>query len=137
MLMPAAEISVMVCWMVRPVPAPPFAQKVLPMYCSIGAPLGLVGSLEGSCRPSSPNQDPQCTGKTWPFRVIRPVGSTRNTALAAVTVKLTAVVRVRVPLVPVRVTLLVPAAALGPTAQVTMLLFPGVDTPLKAAGTPV
>src|SRR2546430_11842726 len=34
----------------------PFAQKVLPMYCSMGAPLGFVGSLEGSCRPSSPNQ---------------------------------------------------------------------------------
>jgi hypothetical protein len=38
----------MVCAMVRPVPAPPFAQNVLPMYCSIGAPLGLVASVEGS-----------------------------------------------------------------------------------------
>jgi hypothetical protein len=48
MLTPMATISVIVCWMVRPVPPPPLAQKVLPMYCSIGAPLGLVGSLDGS-----------------------------------------------------------------------------------------
>ena len=53
--------------MVRPVPAPPFAQNVLPMYCSIGAPLGLVASLDGSCRPSRPNQAPQRTGNTVPF----------------------------------------------------------------------
>jgi hypothetical protein len=65
---------------VRPVPAPPLAQNVLPMYCSIGAPLGLSGSSEGSCRPSNPNQEPQRTGKTVPFLVILPVGSTRNTA---------------------------------------------------------
>ncbi len=50
------------------------------MYCSIGAPLGLVGSSEGSRRPSKPNQDPQRTGNTVPFFVMRPVGSTRNTA---------------------------------------------------------
>src|SRR5882757_8005518 len=79
--------------MVRPVPDPPFAQKVLPMYCSIGAPLGFVGSLEGSCRPSSPNQFPQWTGNTCPFLVIRPWGLTRNTVLAVTPwiVKVTAV----------------------------------------------
>src|SRR6185312_4009667 len=70
--------------MVRPVPAPPFAQKVLPMYCSMGAPLGFVGSLEGSCRPSSPNQFPQRTGNTCPFLVILPWGLTRNTEFIAV-----------------------------------------------------
>src|SRR5258706_10419825 len=86
MLMPAAEISVMVCWMVRPVPAPPLAQKVLPMYCSIGAPLGLVGSPEGSCRPSRPNHDPARIGYTTPFFVMRPDVLTRQTAPATVPV---------------------------------------------------
>src|SRR4051812_50063840 len=79
MLMPMPLISCMVCWMVRPVPAPPFAQKVLPMYCSIGAPLGLVESFEGSCRPSRPNQLPQRTGNTVPFLVMRPAVFTRHT----------------------------------------------------------
>src|SRR6476469_8790167 len=79
MLMPMPLISVMVCWMVRPVPAPPFAQKVLPMYCSIGAPLGLVASLDGSCRPSRPNQLPARIGYTTPFLVMRPAVFTRQT----------------------------------------------------------
>jgi hypothetical protein len=92
MLMPMPLISCMVCWMVRPVPAPPLAQNVLPMYCSIGAPLGLVASFDGSCRPSSPNQLPQRTGNTVPFFVMRPDEFTRHTVLAVEpTVKLTAV----------------------------------------------
>ena len=62
------------------------------MYCSIAAPLGLTGSLEGSCRPSSPNQEPQRTGNTVPFLVMRPCGFTRNTAPCAPTVKLTGAV---------------------------------------------
>src|SRR5262245_63719176 len=56
------------------------------MYCSMGAPLGLVGSLDGSCRPSRPNQEPQRTGKSWPFLVIRPCAFTRKSALPCVTV---------------------------------------------------
>src|SRR3954465_3143268 len=79
MLMPMPVISWNVCWIVRPVPDPPFAQNVLPMYCSIGAPLGLVASLEGSCRPSRPNQLPQRTGNTVPFLLMRPPELTRNT----------------------------------------------------------
>src|SRR6185369_8223073 len=94
MLMPMPLISCIVCWMVRPVPAPPFAQKVLPMYCSIGAPLGLVASLEGSCRPSRPNQFPQRTGNTVPLRVMRPAVFTRNTAPLAPIVNGTAAVAV-------------------------------------------
>jgi hypothetical protein len=47
----------------------------------MGAPLGLVGSFDGSCRPSSPNQLPHRTGNTSPFLVILPVSSTRNNAL--------------------------------------------------------
>src|SRR5262249_7107078 len=80
MLTPLAVISVIVCWMVRPVPDPPLAQNVLPMNCSMGAPRGLTESLASSYRPSSPDQLPQCTGKTWPFGVIRPCALTRNTA---------------------------------------------------------
>src|SRR6187551_123373 len=60
----------------------------------MGAPLGLVGSLEGSWRPSRPNQAPQCIGNTWPFLVIRPAVLTRNTAapvVPMVTVTFTAV----------------------------------------------
>src|SRR5512138_3794381 len=49
------------------------------MYCSIGAPLGLVGSFEGSCRPSSPNHDPPCTWNTTPSLVSCPVEFTRHT----------------------------------------------------------
>src|SRR5687768_12568631 len=45
-LMPMALNSAASCAYVRLLGA----QKTLPMYCSIGAPLGLVGSLEGSCR---------------------------------------------------------------------------------------
>src|SRR5262245_26395898 len=80
-LMPMPEISDIVCAIVRLVPAPPFAQKVLPTYCSIGAPLGFVGSLGGSCRPSRPNHEPQCTGNSVPFFVMRPLAFTRNSAL--------------------------------------------------------
>src|ERR1035437_10464580 len=43
-LMPMALNSLMSCTYVRPLGA----QKTLPMYCSIGAPLGLVGSVERS-----------------------------------------------------------------------------------------
>ena len=64
------------------------------MYCSIAAPLGLVGSSEGSCRPSRPNQDPQRTGNTVPFLVMRPAGFTRNTAPEAPMVNGTAAVAV-------------------------------------------
>ena len=64
------------------------------MYCSIAAPLGLIGSLEGSCRPSSPNQDPQRTGNTVPFLVMRPAEFTRNTAPEAPMVNGTAAVAV-------------------------------------------
>src|ERR1044072_121708 len=91
MLMPMPLVSCMVCWIVRPVPAPPLAQNVLPMYCSIGAPLGFVASLDGSCRPSSPNQLPQRTGNTVPFFVMRPAVFTRHTVPEVPTVKLTAV----------------------------------------------
>src|SRR5690349_23431777 len=92
MLMPMPLISCMVCWMVRPVPAPPFAQNVLPMYCSIGAPLGFVASFEGSWRPSRPNQLPQRTGNTVPFFVMRPAVFTRHTVVPELPmVKLTAV----------------------------------------------
>src|SRR5687768_18345284 len=69
--MPMPEISDMVCAIVRPVPAPPFAQNVLPMYCSIGAPPGFVASVGGSCRPSRPNHEPQRTGNSVPFFVMR------------------------------------------------------------------
>src|SRR5688500_366637 len=79
--MPMPEISDMVCAIVRPVPAPPFAQNVLPMYCSIGAPPGFVASVGGSCRPSRPNHEPQRTGNSVPFFVMRPVEFTRNSAL--------------------------------------------------------
>src|SRR5262245_48038290 len=92
-LMPCWAISVIVCWMVRPVPWPPLAQKVVPMYCSMGAPLGLVGSLAGSWRPSSPNQDPQRTGKSWLFLVIRPCAFTRKTALPTTVLKVAVTVR--------------------------------------------
>jgi hypothetical protein len=44
----------------------------------MGAPLGLLGSPDGSCRPSSPNQEPHCTGNNSPFLVILPDVSTRN-----------------------------------------------------------
>jgi hypothetical protein len=60
------------------------------MYCSIGAPLGLVESFEGSWRPSRPNQLPQRTGNTVPFLVMRPAGFTRHTVPVVATVKLTA-----------------------------------------------
>ena len=93
-LIPMLEISVMVCAMVRPVPEPPLAQNVLPMYCSIGAPLGLVGSSGGSCRPSSPNQEPHRTGNTVPFLVMRPCALTRNCAFVDPTVNGTAVLTV-------------------------------------------
>src|SRR5688572_10318470 len=83
-LMPMPEISDMVCAMVRPVPWLLLAQNVLPMYCSIGAPLGLVGSSGGSWRPSRPNQEPQRTGKCVPFLVMRPCGVTRNSAFGLV-----------------------------------------------------
>src|SRR3954465_4291485 len=94
MLMPMPVISWNVCWIVRPVPEPPFAQKVLPMYCSIGAPLGLVASFDGSCRPSRPNQLPQRTGNTVPFFVMRPCGFTRHTVPVVPTVNDTAVLAV-------------------------------------------
>ena len=82
--MPMPEISCIVCAIVRPVPWPPLAQDVLPMYCSIAAPLGFTGSFEGSCRPSRPNHEPQRTGNNSPFFVMRPCEFTRNNALVPV-----------------------------------------------------
>lgn len=61
--------------MVRPVGF----QNTLPTYNSIGAPLGLTASSDGSCRPSRPNQLAQRIGLTTPSLVILPVASTRNT----------------------------------------------------------
>src|SRR5690242_1119865 len=50
------------------------------MYCSVGAPLGLVVSEEGSWRPWRPNHDPPLTRKSAPFLVMLPFASTRNCA---------------------------------------------------------
>src|ERR1043165_1871681 len=45
----------------------------------MGAPLGLIESLDGQSRPSSPDQEPQRTGKTCPFLVVLPCGAIRKT----------------------------------------------------------
>ena len=79
MVIPAAFNSFMVWSMVRPEPVPPFTHHIFPAYISIGAPLGLLASLEGSWRPSKPNQLPQRAGNNCPSLVRLPCVFTRNT----------------------------------------------------------
>src|SRR5690606_9124435 len=74
LLNPNALISAASLARVRPLSF----QNMLPMYISIGAPLGFSAS-EGSCLPSRPNQDPPLIRKMEPLRVMLPLESTAHT----------------------------------------------------------